>query len=210
MKTTLLSIIAVFSLGLIGCSNVGTEPTESAPLYAVQNPYDGETQSEEVGDKKPEKRDTVRKQPQETIFSDLLQRLNLTPEQKPIVERFVSEYRSCVESCVQGLKVAERQILMNSRIQQDAIIAKVKSGELTKEQGRLQLRQLREETQTKLKALPKDKVRECVKSCEEQFIAKLKEILTPEQKITLERWVVIRTQRGTGPTKDTTNTKGRG
>lgn len=209
MKTTLLSLIAVLSLGLVGCSNMGTEPTEETPIYSVYNPYDGTTQGGQVEERKPDTKDTTKK-PQPTIFGDLLVKLNLTAEQKPVVERFVSEYRSCVESCVQGLKAAEREILMNARIQQDAITAKVKSGELTKEQGRLQLRQLREETQTRLKALPKDKVRECVKSCEEQFIARLKEILTPEQKITLERWIVIRTQRGTGPTKDTTNTKGRG
>ena len=209
MKTTLLSLIAVLSLGLVGCSNMGTEPTEETPLYSVYNPYGESTQGGEVGERKPDRKDTVNK-PRPTIFGDLLAKLNLTPEQKPVVEKLFSEYKSCVESCVQGLKAAEREIMMGARLQENEIKEKVKKGELTKEQGRLQLRQLREQTQIKLKSLPKDKVRECVKSCEEQFIARLKEILTPEQKITLERWIVIRTQRGTGPTKDTTNTKGRG
>jgi len=209
MKTTLLSLIAVLSLGLVGCSNMGTEPTEETPLYSVYNPYGESTQGGEVGERKPDRKDTVNK-PRPTIFGDLLAKLNLTPEQKPVVEKLFSEYKSCVESCVQGLKAAEREIMMGARLQENEIKEKVKKGELTKEQGRLQLRQLREQTQIKLKSLPKDKVRECVKSCDETFIAKLKEILTPEQKITLERWIVIRTQRGTGPTKDTTNTKGRG
>ena len=212
MKTTLLSIIAIFSLGLVGCSNMATEPTEDTPLYSTYNPYNETTQGGEVGER--EKKDSVRKdttnKPRPTIFGDLLIKLNLTPEQKPVVERLLVEHRACVEACVQGLKAAEREILMNARLQEETIKTKVKSGELTKEQGRLQLRELREKTQTQLKSLPKDKVRECVKSCDETFIAKLKEILTPEQKITLERWLVSRSQRGTGPTKDTTNTKGRG
>ena len=209
MKKTLLSIIAVISLGLVGCSNMGTEPTEETPLYSVYNPYDGTTQGGQVEERKPDTRDTTKK-PQPTIFGDLLVRLNLTSEQKPVVERLLAQHKACVEACVEGLKAAEREILMNARIQQDAIIAKVKSGELTKEQGRLQLRQLREETQMKLKALPKDKVRECVKSCDTTFIQQLTEILTPEQKRILEQWLVAREKRGTGPTKDTTNTKGRG
>ena len=86
---------------------------------------------------------------------------------------------------------------MNARLQEESIKTKVKSGEMTKEQGRLQLRRLREETQIKLKSLPKEKVRECVKSCDTTFIQQLKEILTPEQKIILEKWVSSREKRGT-------------
>ena len=39
MKTTLLSLIAVLSLGLVGCSNMGTEPTETpTPEEPVKTP----------------------------------------------------------------------------------------------------------------------------------------------------------------------------
>jgi hypothetical protein len=196
MKTTLLSIIAVLSFGLVGCSNMGTEPTEETAVFATYNPYDQSTQSGQVEERKPDRKDTVNK-PRPTIFGDLLVKLNLTPEQKPVVERLLAQHRACVESCVQGLKNAEREILMNARTQEEAIKTKVKNGELTKEQGRLQLRQLREETQIKLKALPKERVRECVKSCDTTFIQQLKEILTPEQKIILEKWVASREKRGT-------------
>ena len=198
MKTPLLSIIAVLSIGLVGCSDIGTEPTDSAPLYATYNPNEESTQGgkvEERGKKDSVRKDTTKKS-RPTIFGDLLVKLKLTPEQKPVVERLLAQHKSCVEACAQGLKNAEREILMNARVQEESIKTKVKSGELTKEQGRLQLRQLREETQLKLKLLPKEKVRECVKSCDDQFIAKLKEILTPEQKITLERWINSRNKRG--------------
>ena len=196
MKTTLLSIIAVLSLGLIGCSDMSTEPVQGELDYSIVTPYDGITNDGEVR----EKRDSVRKDTENksrpTIFGDLLVKLKLTPEQKPVVERLLAQHKSCVEACAQGLKDAEREILMNARVQEESIKTKVKSGELTKEQGRLQLRQLREEIKLKLKSLPKEKVRECVKSCDDQFIAKLKEILTPEQKITLERWINSRNKRG--------------
>ena len=196
MKTTLLSIIAVLSLGLVGCSDIGTEPTDSAPLYVTYNPNEESTQGGQVEERKPDRKDTTNK-PRPTIFGDLLVKLKLTPEQKPLVERFLSQHKACVEACVQGLKNAEREILMNARLQEESIKTKVKSGELTKEQGRLQLRRLREETQIKLKSLPKEKVRECVKSCDTTFIQQLKEILTPEQKIILEKWVSSREKRGT-------------
>lgn len=199
MKTTLLSIIAVLSLGLVGCSNMGTEPTEETAVFSAYNPYDESTQGGEVGERG--KKDSVRKdtvnKPRPTIFGDLLVKLNLTSEQKPVVERLLAQHRACVEACVQGLKNAEREILMNARLQEEAIKTKVKNGELTKEQGRLQLRQLREETQIKLKALPKERVRECVKSCDTTFIQQLREILTPEQKLILEKWIASREKRGT-------------
>lgn len=199
MKTTLLSIIAVFSLGLVGCSDIGTEPTDQSSLYATYTPQEESTQGGEVGERG--KKDSVRKdttnKPRPSIFGDLLQKLNLTPEQKPVAEKLLTEHKTCIESCVKGLKDAERQIIMNARIQENTIKEKVKNGEITREQARKELRQLRESVNAQLKALPKERVRECVKSCDEQFIAKLKEILTPEQKITLERWIASRQKRGT-------------
>lgn len=206
MKTTLLSIIAVLSLGLIGCSNMGTEPTGETAVFATYNPYDESTQSGQVEERKPERKDTATK-PRPTIFGDLLVKLNLTPEQKPVVERLLTQHRACVESCIQGLKNAEREILMNARLQEESIKTKVKNGELTKEQGRIELRQLRESVNTQLKSLPKDKVRECVKSCDTTFIQQLKEILTTEQQKILEQWIASREKRGT---TDNGNPKGRG
>ena len=197
MKTTLLSLLAIVSIGLIGCSDIQTNPADPTPLYVVSN-SDGTIETDDntpQGVETPRKPDT--KKPSPTIFGDLIVKLNLTPEQKPVVERLLAQHRACVEACVQGLKNAEREILMNARLQEESIKTKVKNGELTKEQGRQQLRQLREETQKNLKSLPKEKVRECVKSCDEQFIAKLKEILTPEQKVILERWVISRGKRET-------------
>lgn len=199
MKTILLAYITILSIGLIGCSNMGTEPTDQTQPYSTYNPYDGTTQGGEVGERG--KKDSVRKdttnKPRPTIFGDLLQKLNLTSEQKPVVERLLSEHKACVDACVKGLKDAERQIIMNARLEEAKIKELLKKGEITGDQARRELRQLREKTNAQLKELPKAKVRECVKSCDETFIAKLKEILTPEQKTILEKWLVSRNKRGT-------------
>ena len=193
MKTTLLSIIAILSFGLVGCSNMGTEPTEPTQIFATYNPTEEITQSEEVGERKPERKDTVNKpKPRPTIFGDLLQRLNLTSEQKPIVEKLLSEHKACVDACVKGLKDAEREILINAKVQESNIKEKLKKGEITGEQARRELRSLRERVNKELKELPKDKVRECVKSCDTTFLLKLKEILSPEQREILQRWWVAR------------------
>lgn len=212
MKTMLISLTAILSIGLIGCSDISTDPVQENSSYSVYKSNTESTQGGEVGERG--KNDSVRKdttnKPRPTIFGDLIVKLNLTPEQKPLVEKLLIEHKSCVDACVKGLKDAEREIMMNARTEEAKIKELLKKGEITGEQARRELRQLREATQTKLKALPKEKVRECVKSCDDQFIAKLKEILTPEQKIILENWLISREKRGTGPTKDTTNTKGRG
>ena len=203
MKTILLAYITILSIGLIGCSNMGTEPTDQTQPYSTYNPYDGTTQGGEVGERG--KKDSVRKdttnKPRPTIFGDLLQKLNLTAEQKPVVERLLSEHKACVDACVKGLKDAEREIIMNARLEEAKIKELLKKGEITGEQARRELRQLRERTNAELKELPKGKVRECVKSCDNEFIAKLKQILTTEQKIILEKWIVSREKRGTTDNK---------
>lgn len=199
MKTILLAYITILSIGLIGCSDISTEPIQENSSYSMVNSNDESTQGGEVGERG--KKDSVRKdttnKPRPTIFGDLLQKLNLTSEQKPVVERLLSEHKACVDACVKGLKDAERQIIMNARLEEAKIKELLKKGEITGDQARRELRQLREKTNAQLKELPKGKVRECVKSCDDQFIVKIKEILTPEQKTILEKWLVSRNKRGT-------------
>ena len=205
MKTTLLSLIAVLGLiTIVGCSNTETGPTEPEAIYTtmVANP-DGTVSEQVVERPNPDNGKKVAPSP----FVDLLRLLNLTPEQRPIVERLLIQHKECTQSCIQTLKTAEREILMNARLEEQKIKDAVKAGTITKEVARRELAQLKKSTQEKLKALPKDKVRECLQSCDTQFLNSLKEILTPEQKIILEKWIASRQKRGT---TDDTNPKGRG
>jgi Spy/CpxP family protein refolding chaperone len=96
---------------------------------------------------------------------------------------------------------------MNARLEEQKIKDAVKAGTITKEVARRELAQLKKSTQERLKALPREKVRECLQGCDTQFLNSLKEILTPEQKIILEKWIASRQKRGT---TDDKNPKGRG
>ena len=207
MKTSLLSLITILGLiGIVGCSNTETSPTEPEPIHTTMSfNSDGSISEQPIERPKPDTGKKVVPSP----FVDLIRVLNLTPEQKPLVERLLIQHRECTQSCIQTLKTIEREILMNARIEEKRIKDAVKAGTITKEVARRELAQLKQSTQEKLKTLPKNKVRECLKECDTQFLNSLKEILTPEQKIKLERWIASRQKRGTDK-KDTTNTKGRG
>jgi hypothetical protein len=204
MKTTLLSLIAVFSLAIIGCSNTETGPTEPEAMYTTMVvESDGSISEQPIERPNPDKGKKVAPSP----FVDLLRLLNLTPEQRPLVERLLIQHRECTQSCIETLKTAEREILMNARVEEQKIKDAVKAGTITKEVARRELAQLKKSTQERLKALPREKVRECLKGCDTQFLNSLKEILTSEQKIILEKWIASRQKRGTTEDK---NPKGRG
>jgi len=205
MKTMLLSIITVIGLvSVTGCSNTETGTTEPNAIYTtmVANP-DGTVSEQMIERPKPDNGKKVETSP----FVDLLRLLNLTPEQRPLLERLLTQHKQCTQSCIETLKTAEREILMNARIEEKKIKDGVKAGTITKEVARRELAQLKQSTQEKLKLLPKDKVRECLQGCDTQFLNSLKEILTPEQKIILEKWIASRQKRGT---TDDKNPKGRG
>ena len=204
MKSLSLSLVAIISLVFIGCSNTETGPTEPDAMYTTMTiGSDGSISEQPIETPKPDNGKKVAQSP----FVDLLRLLNLTPEQRPLVERLLIQHKECTQSCIQTLKAAEREILMNARIEEDKIKELVKAGTITKEVARRELAQLKKSTQEKLKALPKDKVRECLQGCDTQFLNSLKEILTPEQKIILEKWIASRQKRGT---TDDKNPKGRG
>jgi hypothetical protein len=204
MKTTLLSLVTVFSLAIIGCSNTETGPTEPEAMYTTMGfNSDGSISEQPIERPNPDKGKKVTPTP----FVDLLRLLNLTPEQRPLVERLLIQHKECTQSCIETLKTAEREILMNARLEEQKIKDAVKAGTITKEVARRELAQLKKSTQERLKSLPREKVRECLQGCDTQFLNSLKEILTPEQKIILEKWIASRQKRGT---TDDKNPKGRG
>ena len=205
MKTTLLSLITVLGLmSIVGCSNTETGPTEPEAMYTTMGfNSDGSISEQPIERPNPDNGKKVAPSP----FVDLLRLLNLTPEQRPLVERLLIQHRECTQSCIETLKTAEREILMNARVEENKIKDAVKAGTITKEVARRELAQLKKSTQERLKALPREKVRECLKGCDTQFLNSLKEILTSEQKIILEKWIASRQKRGTTEDK---NPKGRG
>lgn len=192
-KLFLLSAISIIS---IGCSSNLTSVDEQAQTLF------GNTKNEEtiavVDDTR--KRPDEKKKPENgrpSIFGDLLAKLNLTAEQKPAVEKLLTKHKACTEECAKVLKSAERDIMIDAKLKEDAIKAKLSSGEITKEVALRELRELKKKTMEALKAIPvKANVKECMKTCDDAFLTELKGVLNPEQLVILARWQEIKTKRG--------------
>lgn len=205
MKTTILYVALLFGTLLPSCSDMTTMPEEPKAIYVQQNSdatYSLPEAIKERPNRDTTKKDTVRKAPP-TIFGDLLAKLNLTPDQKVIVERLLIQHRACIDECVKPLKAAEKEILERARLQEQEIKKAVETGKITRAQAREKLFALKEKTKKALKELPvRAKVQECIKSCDAAFIDSLAKILSPDQKITLISWLDARSKRGSDK-KDT-------
>jgi len=216
MKKIFLALsLFIGSLVIYSCSDMANNPNDSAPapMYLF-NSTEGSTVQTEIGDRPNkdtvkkdttgrDRKDTVKKQPA-TIFNDLLIKLNLTVEQKVLVERFLNEYNSCRENCVRPLKEAERQILLTARAKEEAIKKAVKEGTISNLEARRRLTNLKKETNELLKNLPiRTKVQECLKTCDLAFINSLERILDEKQRVILKSWLDSRAKRGNvGDRKD--------
>lgn len=228
MKNTILSIALLLGIFMVpSCSDITTKPEEPNAMYFQVNSDGSYTEPEAVGER-PNKdsvkkdttdrkrdttsgrKDTVKKVPP-TIFGDLLNKLNLGPEQKAIVERLLAQHRACVEECVKPLKAAEAEILAKARLQEAEIKKAVEAGTITKAQARAKLVALKTSVNKALKSLPvRQPVQECIKACDAAFINGLERILNSDQKIILKRWLDSRAKRGTSEKKDSTDVKPRG
>jgi Spy/CpxP family protein refolding chaperone len=200
MKYTIMFLLT--AMIIVGCSDGSVSVQE--PISFVSVSSDSDVQSMMTPPETPKKGE---RKVTHSPFVELLRSLNLRDEQKPLVERLLTQHKECTQSCIETLKTAEREILMNARIEEQKIKEAVKAGKITREVARRELAQLKKSTDEKLKSLPKDKVRKCLQECDTQFLNSLKEILTPEQKIILGKWIASRQKRGT---TDDKNPKGRG
>jgi hypothetical protein len=228
MKNVILSI--AFLLGILmvpSCSDITTKPEEPNAMYFQVNGDGSYAEPEAVGerpnrdsvkkdttDRKRDtttgRKDTVKKAPP-TIFGDLLNKLNLGPDQNAIVERLLAQHKACVEECVKPLKAAEAEILAKARKQEAEIKKAVEAGTITKAQARVKLAALKANVNKALKSLPvRRSVQECIKACDATFINGLERILSADQKIILKSWLDSRAKRGTSGKKDTTDVKPRG
>jgi hypothetical protein len=155
------------------------------------------------------KRDTVKKQVP-IIFNDLLIRLQLNSTQKIIVERLLSEHRSCIEKCTLPLREAEREIQKRARIAEEQIKKAFIRGEITRTQARERLAELKRRVNLELRNTPVRKsVQECIKSCDSTFISHLERIISPEQRKILSTWLEQKSKRVSIEKRDTVVVKKR-
>lgn len=148
-----------------------------------------------------DRKDTTKPEKGNGPYALLFKQLNLTPDQEAVAGKLLVEHRLCVDECTAKLKEIERKILVAVKEKEAKIKADLSSGLITKAQAKEQLRALKEKANTELKkAQTESNVRVCVAECEKVFLTKLKTILTPQQIIILEKWLLEKGKRTTGGT----------
>jgi hypothetical protein len=123
-------------------------------------------------------------------FARIFRAMKVTPEQLTLFKPFFVAYRACIKDATIALRESEKAILQAANTQRKEIIAKVKSGEITKEEARAQMQVLNQTTRQQLKDNPERIVAcEAMKACKAALYASIRENLTPEQQILWDAWV---------------------
>lgn len=142
-------------------------------------------------------RKEVPKNTRPSIFGDLLVKLNLSREQTKIINVLLTKHKLCIENCISILKRAEREILIDAKVKENDIKSKLKAGEITQSEAREQLKDLKEKVNQALKlTIVKTNVKQCIISCDKEFLNELQRVLNSEQLIILEKWKTEKSKRG--------------
>lgn len=184
-------VIAAF--GLTGCDHgSATEPSTSDEFMTLAMPNPSlEASDVEEGSIENEMRlrhpegDGARHP-----LSRLFHALQLTDDQKATARRLVAAHEDCVHTVLERLRASEDEILAPFREERAAIVAKVRAGELTREEARRLLRQLAIDAREALKANPlRERAHAALENCRTTFYRSLRAILTDEQAAILDRWI---------------------
>lgn len=227
-KTLAMVAFSAISLGLVACSELGSNPAEPMAMFNnVQTTFDLNGQPVEFTDASleipmevRERPDTAKKGPR-SPFDRLLASLNLTPDQKVQVERLLAAHKDCATAALEALKTAERAILDRAKAAREEIKASVEAGTITRDEARQKVRDLNKATREAIKNLPeREAARAALKECDDRFLTALRGILTEQQITILDKFIAARNGRtGGGPrdgdkggrdSKDSTGGKGPG
>ncbi len=218
-RTLAMVAFSVMALGLVACSELGSNPADPmAMVNNAQTTFDLNGQPLDFSDVTLETPMAVKERPGSdkkapmSPFDRLLAALNLTPDQKAVVERLQSAHKDCANAALEALKTAERAILERAKAKSEEIKGAAKAGTITREEARTQLRDLNKATREAIKSLPeREAARTALKACDDAFLARLGSILDEKQKVILDNFIKSRDARnGGGPRGggDTTGGKG--
>lgn len=209
-RTLAMVAFSVMALGLVACSELGSNPADPmAMINNVQTTFDLNGQPLDFSDATLEMPMAVKERPEsdkdkkgpKSPFDRLLAALNLTPDQKAVVERLQSAHKDCAKAALEALRAAERAILERAKAKSEEIKGAAKAGTITREEARTQLRDLNKATREAIKSLPeREAARTALKACDDAFLARLGSILDEKQKVVLENFIKSRDARnGGGP-----------
>jgi len=195
MLTALVAVSAmvIATFGLTGCDQgSATEPTTSDELMMLAMP--APTMDASDVEEGTVENDMRLRHPEgdraHHPLARLFRALQLTDEQKATARELVAAHEDCVSTILERLRASEAEILAPFREERAAIVAKVKAGELTREEARPLLRQLAIDAREALKANPlREDARVALEECRTTFYRSLRAILTEEQAAILDRWI---------------------
>jgi polyhydroxyalkanoate synthesis regulator phasin len=207
-KTLAMVAFSVMALGLVACSELGSNPAEPMAMFAnVETTFDLNGQPVDFTDATLETPMAVKERPNpgqkepRNPFGRLIAALNLTPDQKAQVERLLAAHKDCATAALDRLKSAERAILNRAKSAQEEIKASAEAGKITREEARRKIHDLNKAAREAIKNLPeREAARAALKACDDAFLARLSSILDEKQKGILDTFVKNRDARnGGGP-----------
>ncbi len=198
---------AMVALSVTACDPGTVDPAEgSMPVYAqtteatsfelLAQPADFQdaTLEQEMRERPDPRGGDDKRGPQvRHPFGRLLNALNLTEEQRAQVAELLKSHKACADEAMAVLKEYTSGLMENARAARKEILAKVESGEMTREEARAAIRALNERLRNALKESGiRERVREMMKSCDDTFLRALAQILTEEQRAILDRYLASR------------------
>ena len=118
----------------------------------------------------------------------ILRRLNLDESQRNEIHELMKGYHEGLRPLVKEFLVANEQIVKDANQQRKEIIEKVKKGELTRQEGAEQIKQLNLATRESIKNNP-ETIRIIDQICQlnSKLLEDIRALLTPEQQIRWDR-----------------------
>lgn len=135
-------------------------------------------------------RDSSKASPKRNIFHGIIKRLSLDSLQNVKASELLVKHEECVKSCLVVVKLEEKKILDSSRILRDSIKRDLDSGLISRLDAKVKMTSLNRSVKEKLMSLNAIfKVKDCMESCDKEFIASFSTLLNPEQLKRFNDWL---------------------
>ncbi len=123
-------------------------------------------------------------------FARVFAAMNLTEEQKASIRELMQAKILCEMEWFKILREARAEIMADAKAAREAVIAKFRNGEITREEANAAMKEINMNTREQLKNLEvNEEVREGIILCNEEFLAAIRDLLTDEQKVIWDNFV---------------------
>lgn len=137
-------------------------------------------------------KDSTKASPKRNIFQGIIKKLNLDSTQRVAANILLVKHEECIKSCLVSVKLEEKKIIDSSRVIRDSILKSLDSGLISRLEVKKRLAELNKSTKEKLMSLnERFKVKNCMESCDKEFITSFSILLTPEQLKTFNEWLFL-------------------